>query len=62
MITSTLIVIILWLIYILIKSRRQISEINKKLSETLVDIEIMQDRINQMIGYAENVKDLLKKK
>jgi hypothetical protein len=62
MITSTLIVIILWLAYMLIKSRRQISEINKKLSETLVDVEIMQDRINQMIGDANEIKDLVKKK
>jgi ribosomal 50S subunit-associated protein YjgA (DUF615 family) len=39
----------------LIKSRRQISYINKKLSKTLVDVEIMQDRINQMIGEANEI-------
>jgi hypothetical protein len=55
MITSTLIVIILWLVYMLIKSKRQISYINKKLSKTLVDVEIMQDRINQMIGEANEI-------
>jgi len=62
MITSTLIVLILWLIYMLIKARRQISYINKKLNETLVDVEIMQDSINQMIGEANEIKDLVKKK
>jgi hypothetical protein len=62
MMTSTLILIILWLVYMLIKSKRQISYINKKLSKTLVDVEIMQDRINQMIGEANGIKDLVKKK
>jgi pilus assembly protein TadC len=62
MITSTLIGIIVTFAYLYIKAKRQISYINKKLSETLVDVEIMQDRINQMIGEANEIKDLVKKK